>query len=172
MKKIILLFVLAGSIFACTKKEDGAAATTSTDPSVVTNGIVIDTSANVGLVMKAITAIEAGDSATYRSTYSPDVVFHDNLDSMGINENMAMFKLMADKGIKLKIEMGPVWENQLAKPTRKGYTNVVMSRCNFIFTKGEKKTEMVVFTVDAIKDGKQVEEWLYYDRGAFAEISK
>ncbi|MEY3918049.1 MAG: hypothetical protein RLZZ132_384, partial [Bacteroidota bacterium] len=94
MKKIVLLFVLAGSIFACTKKEDGAAAaaTTSTDPSVVLAGVVIDTSANVGLVMKAITAIEAGDSATYRSTYSPDVVFHDNLDSMGINENMQMFK--------------------------------------------------------------------------------
>ncbi len=173
MKKIVLLFALAGSIFACTKKEDGAAAaTTSTDPSVVTNGIVIDTSANVGLVMKAITAIEAGDSATYRSTYSPDVVFHDNLDSMGINENMQMFKIMAEKGIKLKINMGPVWENQLEKPTKKGYTNVVMSRCNFIFTKGEKKTEMVVFTVDAIKDGKQVEEWLYYDRSAFVEISK
>ena len=173
MKKIVLLFVLAGSIFACTKKEDGAAAaTTSTDPSVVTNGIVIDTSANVGLVMKAITAIEAGDSATYRSTYSPDVVFHDNLDSMGINENMQMFKIMAEKGIKLKINMGPVWENQLETPTKKGYTNVVMSRCNFIFTKGEKKTEMVVFTVDAIKDGKQVEEWLYYDRSAFVEISK
>ncbi|MFM1780603.1 MAG: hypothetical protein RJB49_897, partial [Bacteroidota bacterium] len=28
MKKIVLLFVLAGSIFACTKKEDGAAAAT------------------------------------------------------------------------------------------------------------------------------------------------
>ena len=105
MKKIILLFALAGSIFACTKKEDGAAVATSADPSVVTNGIVIDTSANVGLVMKAITAIESGDSATYRSTYSPDVVFHDNLDSMGINENMQMFKIMAEKGIKLKIDI-------------------------------------------------------------------
>ena len=92
MKKIILLFVLAGSIFACTKKEEGAAATTSTDPSVVTNGIVIDTSANVGLTMKSIAAIESGDTATYRSTYSADAIFHDNLDSMGINENMAMFK--------------------------------------------------------------------------------
>jgi hypothetical protein len=174
MKKIVLLFVLAGSIFACTKKEDGAAAaTTSTDPSVVLAGVVIDTSANVGLVMKAITAIEAGDSATYRSTYSPDVVFHDNLDSMGINENMQMFKIMAEKGIKLKIEMGPVWENQFDKPSKKkGYTNYVMSKCKFIFTRGEMKSEMVVFAVDAIRDGKQVEEWLHYDRSAFVEISK
>jgi hypothetical protein len=47
-----------------------------------------------------------------------------------------------------------------------------MSKCKFIFTRGEKKSEMVVFAVDAIRDGKQVEEWLHYDRGAFAEISK
>jgi hypothetical protein len=172
MKKIILLFALAGSIFACTKKEEGAAASAGTDPSVVLNGIVIDSSANVDLTEKSIKAIESGDTATYRSTYSADAIFHDNLDSMGINENMAMFKLMADKGIKLKIEMGPVWENQLAKPTRKGYTNIVMSKCKFIFTRGDKKTETMIFAVDAIKDGKQVEEWLYYDRGAFAEISK
>jgi hypothetical protein len=26
--------------------------------------------------------------------------------------------------------------------------------------------------VDAIKDGKQVEEWLVYDRTAFAELAK
>jgi hypothetical protein len=174
MKKIILLFALAGSIFACTKKEDGAAASasTSTDPSAVLAGVVIDTSANVGLVMKSIAAIESGDTATYRATYSADAVFHDNLDSMGINENMMMFKAMADKGIKLKIEMGPVWENQFDKPTKKGYTNYVMSKCKFIFTRGDKSTSTVIFAIDAIKDGKQVEEWLFYDKGAFAEISK
>lgn len=169
MKKIILLFVLAGSIFACTKKEEGAAASAD---GVIKNGITIDSSANVGLTMKSIAAIESGDTATYRATYSADAIFHDNLDSMGINENMAMFKLMADKGIKLKIEMGPVWENQFDKPTKRGYTNYVFSRCKFIFTRGDKSTETVIFAVDAIKDGKQVEEWLYYDRGAFAEISK
>ena len=169
MKKIILLFVLAGSIFACSKKEDGAVASAD---GVIKNGITIDTSANVGLTMKSIAAIESGDTATYRATYSADAVFHDNLDSMGINENMMMFKAMADKGIKLKIEMGPVWENQFDKPSKKGYTNYVMSKCKFIFTRGDKSTSTVIFAIDAIKDGKQVEEWLFYDRGAFAEISK
>jgi hypothetical protein len=169
MKKIILLFVLAGSIFACSKKEDGAVASAD---GVIKNGITIDTSANVGLTMMSIAAIESGDTATYRATYSADAVFHDNLDSMGINENMMMFKAMADKGIKLKIEMGPVWENQFDKPSKKGYTNYVMSKCKFIFTRGDKSTSTVIFAIDAIKDGKQVEEWLFYDRGAFAEISK
>ena len=174
MKKIILLFALAGSIFACTKKEEGAAASasTSTDPSAVLAGVVIDTSANVGLTMKSIAAIESGDTATYRATYSADAIFHDNLDSMGIEGNMAMFKLFAEKGVKVKIEMGPVWENQFDKPTRKGYTNYVMSKCKFIFTRGEKTASTIIFAVDAIKDGKQVEEWLIYDKTAFTELIK
>ena len=72
MKKIILLFVLAGSIFACTKKEDRAAASTGANGQ---NGITIDSSANTDLVRKMIAAYESGDSATYRSTYSTDVIF-------------------------------------------------------------------------------------------------
>ena len=167
MKKIILLFALAGSIFACSKKEDGAAASAD---GVIKNGIVIDSSANIDLTEKSIKAIEAGDTATYRSTYSADAIFHDNLDSMGIDGNMSMFKTFAEKGVKLKIEMGPTWENQFDKPSKKGYTNYVFSKCKFIFTRGDKTAETVIFAVDAIKDGKQVEEWLMYDRTAFTEL--
>ena len=90
MKKIILLFALAGSIFACSKKEEGAAASTGAKGH---NGITIDSSANTDLVRKAIAAIELGGTATYRAAYTADAIFHDNLDSMGIDGNMAMFKL-------------------------------------------------------------------------------
>ena len=169
MKKIILLFVLAGSIFACTKKEEGAAASTGAKGQ---SGITIDSSANTDLVRKSVGAIESGDTATYRSTYTSDVIFHDNLDSMGIDGNMAMFKLFAEKGIKVKIELGPIWENQFDKPNEKGVSNYVMAYTTFTFTRGDKSTKTVIFSVDAIKDGKQVEEWLIYDRAAIAEISK
>ena len=169
MKKIILLFALAGSIFACTKKEEGAAASTGAKGQ---SGITIDSSANTDLVRKSVGAIESGDTATYRSTYTSDVIFHDNLDSMGIDGNMAMFKLFAEKGIKVKIELGPIWENQFDKPNEKGVSNYVMAYTTFTFTRGDKSTKTVIFSVDAIKDGKQVEEWLIYDRAAIAEISK
>jgi hypothetical protein len=169
MKKIILLIALTGSIFACTKKEDGAAATSGSKGQ---NGITIDSSANTDLVRKSVAAIASGDSATYRSTYAPDVIFHDNLDSTGIDGNMAMFKLFAEKGIKLNIEVGPVWENQFDKPNKKGVTNFVMAYTTFTFTKGDKTTKTVIFSIDAIKDGIQVEEWLIYDKAAIAEISK
>ncbi len=166
MKKIILLFVLAGSVFACTKKEEGATASKGQ------SGIVIDSSANTDLVRKSVAAIQSGDSATYRTTYAPNVVFHDNLDSTGIDGNMAMFKLFAEKGIKLQIEVGPVWENQYDKPNRKGVSNYVMAYTTFTFTRGDKTTKTVIFSVDAIKDGIQVEEWLVYDKAAMAEIAK
>jgi hypothetical protein len=169
MKKTILLFALVAGIFACTKKEDGAAASTGAKGQ---NGITLDSSANTDLVRKSMAAIASGDTATYRSTYSSDVVFHDNLDSMGIDGNMAMFKLFADKGIKIKLEVGPVWENQFDKPDEKGISNFVMGYTTFTFTRGDKSTKTVIFSVDAIKDGKQVEEWLVYDRSAIAEISK
>ncbi len=169
MKKIILLFALAGSIFACSKKEDGAAASAGTKGQ---SGIVIDSSANTDLVRKAIGAIESGDTATYRAAYTADAIFHDNLDSMGIDGNMAMFKLFADKGVKVKIEVGPVWENQFDKPDAKGISNFVMAYTTFTFTRGDKTAKTVIFSVDAIKDGKQEEEWLIYDRTAFNELIK
>ena len=169
MKKIILLLALAGSIFACTKKEGGAAASSGAKGQ---NGIAFDSSANTDLVRKAIAAFESGDTATYRSTYSADAIFHDNLDSMGIDGNMTIFKVLADKGIKVSIKVGPVWENQFDKPNAKGYTNFVMGYTTFTYTRGDKTAKTVIFAVDAIKDGKQVEEWLVYDRTAFAELAK
>ena len=54
MKKIILLFALAGSIFACTKKEDGAAASAGATGQ---SGITFDSTANTELVKKSVMAI-------------------------------------------------------------------------------------------------------------------
>ena len=169
MKKIILLFALAGSIFACSNKEDGANASKGAKGQ---NGITIDSSANIDLVRKMIVQFETGDSVTYRSTYSADVIFHDNLDSMGIDENVSIFKVAAEKGIKVKVVVGPVWENQFDKPSPKGFTSFVMSHTTNIYTRGDKTATNVTFAVDAIKDGKLVEEWLFYDKTAVTELFK
>ncbi len=169
MKKIILLFALAGSIFACTKKEEGAESTARVPGQ---NGITIDSSANTDLFKQSLKALESGDTATYRSTYAPDVVFHDNLDSMTLDANMAMFKAFADKGVTVKVELGPVWESQYDKANEKGITNYVSGYMTLILTKGDKTAKTFIHTVDAIKDGKLVEEWSLYDRAAMAEIMK
>jgi hypothetical protein len=169
MKKIILLFVLAGSIFACTKKEDGAAASAGANGQ---SGITFDSTANTELVKKSTKAIETGDTAAYRSTYAPDVVFHDNLDSMGLDGNMQMFKLFAEKGVKVKVDFGPIWETQNNKADKKGITNYVISYQVITLSKGDKSMKTLIHSVDAIKDGKLAEEWLVYDRAAMAEMTK
>ena len=169
MKKIILLFALAGSIFACSKKEDGAVASTGAKGQ---SGITFDSTANTELVKKSVMAIETGDTAVYRSTYNPDVVFHDNLDSMGLDANMAMFKAFADKGVKVKVEFGPIWETQNNKADEKGITTYVISYQTITLSKGDKSMKTLIHSVDAIKDGKLAEEWLVYDRSAMIEMTK
>lgn len=119
-----------------------------------------------------IAAYESGDSATYRSAYSNDVIFHDNLDSMGMDGNLSWFKVVADKAIKISVLVGPVQENQFDKPTSKGYTSYVMSHTTNVYKRGDKTAKNLSFVVDAIKDGKLVEEWLFYDKAAVAEIFK
>jgi hypothetical protein len=47
-----------------------------------------------------------------------------------------------------------------------------MSYTTNYYTKGDKSAKNVTFVVDAIKDGKLVEEWLFYDKTAVAEIFK
>jgi hypothetical protein len=47
-----------------------------------------------------------------------------------------------------------------------------MAYTTFTFTRGDKTAKTVIFSVDAIKDGKQEEEWLIYDRTAFNELIK
>lgn len=47
-----------------------------------------------------------------------------------------------------------------------------MGYTTFTYTRGDKTAKTVIFAVDAIKDGKQVEEWLVYDRTAYAELAK
>ena len=169
MKKIILLFVLAVSIFACTKKEDGAVASADANGQ---SGVTFDSTANTDLYKQSLKSLESGDTATYRSTYAPDVVFHDNLDSMGLDANMAMFKLFADKGVKVKVEFGPIWETQNNKANEKGITTYVISYQTITLSKGEKSMKTLIHSVDAIKDGKLAEEWLVYDRAAMAEMTK
>lgn len=169
MKKIILLFALAGSIFACTKKEDGAAASTGANGQ---SGITFDSTANVDLVKKSWLTIETGDTATYRSTYASDVVFHDNLDSMNLDANMQTFKLFAEKGVNVKVAMGPITEIQNNKANDKGVSNYVIAYVTLTLTKGDKSFKTMIHSVDAVKDGKIVEEWLLYYRAAMAEITK
>ena len=60
-----------------------------------------------------------------------------------------------------------VWEEVNYKADEKGVKNYVLAYCTNTWTKGDKSVQIVTFQVDAIKDGKIVEEWNVYDSAAF-----
>lgn len=170
MKKLIASCILLTSLIACQQK---TAETTNVDYPSNASGYNIDSTENVKLVLKTIKAMEEMDTATYRSLYASNAVFHDNLDSMSLDQNVSLISLFNSKGVTVKIkEVEPIWEavNKVASPT--GITNYVISYVLAEFTKGDKKVQVIMNTVDAMKDGKIVEEWNTYDSKKMYDLLK
>ena len=65
-----------------------------------------------------------------------------------------------------------IWEEINFKADEKGVTNYVLAYCTNTWTKGDKSIDIVTFQVDAIKDGKIVEEWNVYDSAPLMELLK
>jgi len=161
---------LLTTLFACQSKTE-----TSATANYPTNaaGYNLDSTANTDLVIKTVKAMEAMDTATYRSIYATNAIFHDNLDSMNLDQNMSMFNLFKSKGITVKVlEIQPIWEAVNKVPSQKGITNYVISYQTAQFTKGDKNIKVVMNVVDAMKDGKITEEWITYDTKGLSELIK
>lgn len=163
-------FALLTTLFACQPKTETSA--TANFPANAT-GYNVDTTANTATVLKAIQAAENLDTTAYKSFYTSDAVFHDNLDSTNLAQNVGMFNMFKSKGVSFKIiKTEPIWElvNKVASPT--GVTNYVISYQLAEFTKGDQKVKVIMNSVDAFKDGKIVEEWNTYDTRKMYEILK
>jgi hypothetical protein len=170
MKKIIYCLAIATSLFACQTK------TVNTESANVpenATGYNLDSTENTATVLKAVAAMEALDTVAYRSFYAPDAIFHDNLDSTNLDQNVSMISSFKANGINVKItSVAPIWElvNKKASPT--GVTNYVISYQFAEFTKGDKTVKVVLNGVNAFKDGKIVEEWNTYDTRKIFELFK
>jgi len=170
MKKIIFCFIIATTIYACQTKIDISG---SADFPANATGYNLDSTENTETVLKAVKAMESLDTNTYRSLYAADAIFHDNLDTISLDENIALISSIKIYGIDFKItSIEPIWElvNKKASPT--GVTNYVISYQFAEFTKGDKKVKVVMNSVDAFKDGKIVEEWNTYDTRNILDLLK
>lgn len=170
MKKLVYSLVIATALFACQTKN-----VTVENPDYPSNavGYNLDTTENTKVILKAVKAMETLDTATYRSLYASDAIFHDNLDTTSLDENIAMISSFKTSGIDFKIiGVSPYWEivNKKASPT--GVTNYVMSYQTAEFKKGDKSIKVIMNSVDAFKDGKIVEEWNTYDTRKIYELMK
>ncbi|WP_395768947.1 hypothetical protein [Aquirufa sp.] len=157
--------MIAGVMMSCSKQEsqlpEGAV------------GYIVAKSENIDLSIKSMTALTNLDSATYRSTYSEDAVFYDNLDSMGLNQNIAVIGAMKAKDVTMKLDkILDIHEEVLVKPSYYGVSHFVYAYAVFTLTRGDVQKKVVIHTVDGIKDGKQVVEWLRYDTKDINEIMK
>lgn len=172
MKKLTLAFVLLSTLLVIQGNAQKSASASSTTR--IPTGSNFEKTENTALVLKTIKAIEAMDTATYRSFYAPNAVFHDNLDSMSLNQNIDLIGLFKSKGITVKMDkVAPIWEYVYDKnAATRGISNFVISYQYFTFTKGDKNVKVLMSGVDLIKDGKITEEWLSYDTRGLFELLK
>ena len=152
--------IVAASLVACTNPKETSTAAPAV-PNV--NGYTVDSSANIDLIKKSNTAGSTGDMATYKSTYSDSAVFHDNLKKATLSENLEMLAQFKKAGLSFGIEYGALWETINNKANEKGVSHYVLGYLTATFKKGDKSVKVGQFQIDAVKDGKIVEEWIVYD---------
>ncbi len=99
--------------------------------------------------------------------YSGYAVFYNNVYTI----NASLFSLMRAKSITMKLDIiSNITETIYSKPGYFGASNYVSAYAWFTLTRGDKSVKVIIHSVDAIKDGKQVVEWLRYDSKKISEI--
>ena len=167
MKKVMASLALITTLFACQSNSGGFKIPENA------NGYNIDSTANTEIILKTVKAMEAMDTVAYRSYYAPNAIFHDNLDTINLDQNIQMISTFKAAGVGVKItSTAPIWELVNKKPSSTGVTNYVISFQFAEFTKGDKTVKVVMNLVDAFKDGKIVEEWGIYDTKNVYELLK
>jgi hypothetical protein len=169
MKKLLLGLIVTASLFACTNPKETSTATAALPN---TTGYTVDSSANIDLIKKSNTAGSTGDLETYKSTYSDSAVFHDNLKKITLSDNLEMVAQFKKSGLTFSIEYGALWETINNKADEKGVSHYVLGYLTVNFKKGDKSVKVGQFQIDAVKDGKIVEEWIVYDPTELMSLMK
>jgi hypothetical protein len=152
---------MVSTIIACSPKTETASTFAVPANSTSYN---LDSSANIDIVKKMMTAFEAGDSVTYRSCYADSVKFHDNQLEMTLDQNVANFSFFRTNGLTFKVlSIEPIWESVNKEASPNGITNYVLSYLTIVYKKGDKEVKVATNMVTGMKDGKIVEEWDIYD---------
>lgn len=152
--------IVTASLVACKDQKQTSTASAALPN---TSGYTLDSSANIDLIKKSNAAGSTGDVTTYKSTYSDSAVFHDNLNKLSLSQNLDMLEQFKKAGLTFTMEYGALWETVNNKPDEKGVSNYVLGYLTSTFKKGDKSVKVGQFQIDAVKDGKIVEEWIIYD---------
>ncbi len=137
------------------------------------SGYNLEKSPNTKWVLNSIKALESMDTLIYKSFYSADVKFHDNLEEKNLSQNVAFISALKANGISVKFEkVAPIWEYVHKNKNMKEANNYVISYQYATLTKAGKTIKVVISAVDLIKDGKIAQEWLAYDTAGIMSLIK
>jgi hypothetical protein len=169
MKNLILIAVLAITVYSCTSGNQNSVATA--DPHQF--GVNIDSSANIDAIKATFTDLETFDTLSYVKKYADTAIFYDNLRKTNLAENVAMLRQFQASGFKLQVQPKRyVWGSHFNfKDGTEGdyvYSYIIVN-----FTKGDKTVEVVNFQGDKFnKDGKVIEEFIVYDQTPIMGLMK
>ena len=168
MKKLVLSLLVTATLLACKEQKTTTVATAVPNAS----GYTLDSSANIDLIKKSNAAGTSGDVETYKSTYADSAVFHDNSNKISLSQNLEMLDQFKKAGLTFSFQYDAIWETVSNKPDEKGVSNYVLAYLSSSFKKGDKVVKIAQFQIDAVKDGKIVEEWIVYDPTELVALMK
>lgn len=170
MRKILGLIAVTAIVLAsCEPKKEG----TATAEAPKGSGYTLDSSANVDMVKKLNYAFPAGDSAAVYACYNEGAKVHDNMLGVSVQENFRGFQAMLSQGLSVKFEkFDAIFEVVNYKPSPDGYTNYVLAWVTMSAKKGNKSATISMHQAFALKDGKIMEEWDYYDSSELMNLMK
>ncbi|MCX6289940.1 MAG: hypothetical protein NTW92_09290 [Bacteroidetes bacterium] len=167
MKKILFITVIAMTLFAACKD-----ANQTTSPAKT--GYILDSSANIDYAKQTLINCAKGDLDTYKSLYADTAYFWDNATKETLQQNVDVFKAIQAKGITIKLDgFYTAFETVNTVPDPEtGAVNYTHIYCGLTFSKGDKKVYVNFYQANAIKGGKIIREWDYYDATGINELMK
>ena len=168
MKKLLLGSLFAVTLFAACDQKKESTTTPESD------GYVLNKSDNIEYAKKTIVNAAKGDLDAYKALYADTAIFYDNAAKETLAQNVAIFNEMKAKGIEIKLDtIYNAFEtvNKVADPEN-GAKNYIHIYCQFTFNKGDKKVVIQFYQANALKDGKIVREYDYYDASGLADLMK
>ena len=167
MKKILFSTVIAMTVFAACKD-----ANQTTYPA--NTGYTLDKSANIDYAKQTLINCSKGDLDTYKGLYADTAYFWDNATKETVQENVDIFKAIQAKGISIKLDtFYNAFETVNTVPDPEtGAVNYTHIYCSLTFSKGDKKVVIPFYQANALKGGKIIREWDYYDATGLNELMK
>lgn len=138
------------------------------------DGYTLIKSDNIEFAKKTLINAAKGDLDGYRALYADTAVFYNNAEKESVDQNVELLKQLQAHGISMSLDkFDAVFEaiDNEANPEI-GTNDYIFIYCTVTFTKGDKKVTIPFHQANALKGGKIIREWDFYDASGLNELMK